>query len=514
MSIIQISRIQQRRGQTAQTGVPQLSSGEFGWSIDQQELYIGNGAVSEGAPAVGNTKIITEHDSNFFLLANNGYTYGGGFVPTAVPRTLQSKLDDFVNLNDFTTSTNFTVGLQRAINYAASVKKPLYIPEGNYTVTGTVYIPPHAELRGAGIGKTTINASSTASIFQTIDGAGNLFPSMTSGENIPELIYLGGLEVMSTLTNANSLVKLDCTQFAIIEKCVFLGAVSTSTQANGIELRGQSALSCDNVTIKDCAFGILNTNIIANYDMKNIQIFNNQFLDSMTGIKLAESLTGVAPQYSGPTQVTIENNVFSNISNQGIYVGSNVTGNSVIKSSNNAFINVGGGYGNTQSNLTQATEVIKFGSFGNSSSNDNFSRLEAINTSSVSAYANIKPIVSGPVVINSKNSKPVVVNGTGNFNIFTWPRSTYTITNIISPGQTINLNYTLSKPSQGIIRHGVLETVINGSNATITDSFTYTGPTDGDTTFSVDLSRSDAAIIKANNLGSNGVLTYTVNVRQ
>ena len=59
MSVIQISKVQIRRGQTSQTGFPQLSSGEFGWSIDQQQLYIGNGAVSEGAPAVGNTRLLT-----------------------------------------------------------------------------------------------------------------------------------------------------------------------------------------------------------------------------------------------------------------------------------------------------------------------------------------------------------------------------------------------------------------------------------------------------------------------
>ena len=63
MAITSISRIQHRRGRAnSGTGLPQLASGEIGWAIDTQELYIGNGAVSEGAPYVGNTRILTQHD--------------------------------------------------------------------------------------------------------------------------------------------------------------------------------------------------------------------------------------------------------------------------------------------------------------------------------------------------------------------------------------------------------------------------------------------------------------------
>ena len=53
MAVVQISKIQVRRGQKNLTGsVPQLSSAEFAWAVDTQELFIGNGSVAEGAPAV------------------------------------------------------------------------------------------------------------------------------------------------------------------------------------------------------------------------------------------------------------------------------------------------------------------------------------------------------------------------------------------------------------------------------------------------------------------------------
>jgi len=61
MAVVQISRIQIRLGKSLSgTGLPQLASGELAWSLDTQELYIGNGSVAEGSPAVGNTKILTE----------------------------------------------------------------------------------------------------------------------------------------------------------------------------------------------------------------------------------------------------------------------------------------------------------------------------------------------------------------------------------------------------------------------------------------------------------------------
>ena len=65
MAVYEIARIQLRRGRISNgVGVPQLASGEMAWAIDSQELFIGNGAVAEGAPSVGNTRILTEKDLN------------------------------------------------------------------------------------------------------------------------------------------------------------------------------------------------------------------------------------------------------------------------------------------------------------------------------------------------------------------------------------------------------------------------------------------------------------------
>ena len=59
MAVIQISKIQVRRG--LQENLPALDSGELGWSVDTQRLFIGKGSLAEGAPTTGVTEVLTEY---------------------------------------------------------------------------------------------------------------------------------------------------------------------------------------------------------------------------------------------------------------------------------------------------------------------------------------------------------------------------------------------------------------------------------------------------------------------
>lgn len=61
MAIVQISQIKHRHG--VQSDLPQLATAELGWSVDTRKLYIGNGTLSEGAPEIGNTEILTEYSN-------------------------------------------------------------------------------------------------------------------------------------------------------------------------------------------------------------------------------------------------------------------------------------------------------------------------------------------------------------------------------------------------------------------------------------------------------------------
>lgn len=59
MAVITVSKIQVRSG--LQEDLPALDTGEFGWCVDTQRLFIGKGTLAEGAPVTGVTEILTEY---------------------------------------------------------------------------------------------------------------------------------------------------------------------------------------------------------------------------------------------------------------------------------------------------------------------------------------------------------------------------------------------------------------------------------------------------------------------
>jgi len=61
MAVWTISKIQVRYG--LRSDLPALDTGEFGWCVDTQQLFIGKGTLSEGAPTIGVTEVLTEYSA-------------------------------------------------------------------------------------------------------------------------------------------------------------------------------------------------------------------------------------------------------------------------------------------------------------------------------------------------------------------------------------------------------------------------------------------------------------------
>jgi hypothetical protein len=204
MAVVQISKIQVRRGQkNSPSGVPQLSSAEFAWAVDSQELYIGNGSVAEGAPYVGNTKIITEHD-NLLELASS-YQFAPDYLTGSVPRSLQGKLDEYVSVTDFGAvgdgSTDCVAAFELAFeqlfrNTNENYKKTLIIPNGEYLFLQDLKIPSGTIMRGETRRGVKLNMGVNNIQFVTADGQELIAFNST---NRPTNLHLSNFTILRTI---------------------------------------------------------------------------------------------------------------------------------------------------------------------------------------------------------------------------------------------------------------------------------------------------------------------------
>jgi len=243
MAVVQISRIQQRRGRKNDTGLPQLASGELAWCIDTQELFIGNGSVAEGAPAVGNTKLLTEYDNLLNLIGvyefakNDDSIQTGAEINFPVTRSVQQRLDDDVTVagfgvlddNSTQTSDYRTAAIQRAIDQLylsasrlgeTSSRIELKIAPGEFTISDTLYLPSFVTLVGEGKNKTIINYVGTGPIVECIDDESSIGVYRTLTTVVCEVTTVNYLE---GATVVNKVLVNDTTGISIDDDVVFRG---------------------------------------------------------------------------------------------------------------------------------------------------------------------------------------------------------------------------------------------------------------------------------------------------
>lgn len=204
MAVVQISKIQVRRGQkNSNSGIPQLSSAEFAWAVDTQQLYIGNGSVQEGAPYVGNTMILTEHTDILSLISSYEFAGSDPSVTGTVQRSLQGKLDEYVSVLDFgadnSGSTDCVAAFETAFtqlfrNTDDKFKKVLIVPNGTYTFSSNLNIPSNTIIQGETRDGAVLSFGSNS--IQLITSAGS-YSGFTSTDR-PENISISNLTISRT----------------------------------------------------------------------------------------------------------------------------------------------------------------------------------------------------------------------------------------------------------------------------------------------------------------------------
>jgi hypothetical protein len=386
MAVVQISKVQVRRGKLSQSTLPQLAGGELGWAVDTQQLFIGNGSVGEGAPFVGNTEVLTERTNIFDLLG--AYTYRGDLLDqngdskiqtgptstTPITRSLQQKLDDFINIRDFGAKgdysngigTDDTAAIQRAIdqtylqaenkNTEASAKK-IFFPAGVYKITGILNIPTNVSLIGEGKDKTVIFQDSDAtSIMRTVSVASTpgfyvLLNAMTDNTAPSNVVITGFTFKRNTgsLTPA-PIVYLDCLRKATFNDCKFQGKYTNGDGSeygaeipgtdSGVVIRSIGAVQTEDIEFLNCEFKNLKHGVFSDYDSDRIRFKNCKFMNLFRGLSLAQTSTQVSGQLLGPQNYTVSDSTFDKIDAEAWKVFTNSEAKNH-RSLNNKFFDVG-----------------------------------------------------------------------------------------------------------------------------------------------------------------------------
>lgn len=546
MAVVQISRIQLRRGRANETPIPQLASGELAWAIDTQELWIGSGSVGEGAPAVDNIKVLTEADAGT-LLDLMDYTYTGDTAPIQtgadanfpVVRTVQDKLDDHVSSADYgiiSGSSNQAAAIQRAIdnlfldNITNGVKSrvTLVFAPGEYTFNTTIYLPSYVSIQGAGKEKTIFTYTGTGTAFEFVNDTSTKTLrstlSSTTYNNQPKFCTLTGFTLNATATSAVGF-KMNAVRDSRIEDVKIVGNYPTATSSNAVAMYAvSSVVTCQRNSLVNVTATAVKHGVYAEQDIFNNHFDACEFLSSQYGVNFGNFVMETLPedrpsayQY-GPRKNLIENCYFDTIDNEGVII-TNGTGN---KTRGNTFVNVGNeGSGNDGNVYSQ----IKFVSSGNSSIQDNFDRAVDIyydvggslidKSLSYNLTADYLPEVAGKV--NWSDLEPRTLSL-----IYT---ATPTYSNLFRIPFTatcgIEISYILENTNNTQMRRGKLTVAVDANTSTlqIVDDYDFTGTASEDTRIKFDAAITNGCVVikyhNDNTLDTTiapSTLTYTYSV--
>lgn len=494
MAVVQISKIQIRRGKEYETGIPQLASGELAWAIDTQKLYIGNGAVSEGAPQVGNTRILTDADNLLDIATYYVYKIDDANINTSgdinypIVRSLQERLDERVSAAAYgiiPSDEDQTENIQRAIDnlylnkatmFNEESRVTLEFPAGTYYINDTIYLPSHTRIVGEGIRKTIfqftgvnksvftfIQDDSTTLVRKTISYPPNI-PGPTFNSQ-PKYCLLEGFTI-NTGDTTNEALELNAvrnSKFKDLELTGGYGDSSFTTNSIGIGLYALSdSVTCqkndfNNITLDGFANAVISKWDISFNEFNFFHISNCRYgFNFGTGTNLAT--TG---QLYGPRYNSISDTNFNNVDREGILI-SNGYGNKIHMCT---FTNVGNDGGGNFNNMYSQINLVSAGNTAYQNSFDRFDTLFA-QGSTGNPYL---PEVDGSVNTAFLETKKFTLQTNLSF--------TYLLRLPVTKSNGYEIKYVMRSSSPNFSRSGTISISTNFSSGAIqlSDDYNYSG---------------------------------------
>lgn len=480
MAVIQISKIQVRRG--LQENLPQLASGEMGWSVDERRLWIGNGTLAEGAPEEGNTEILTSRTD--ILQVIQSYTFHGeesGYVSQTGPsslsnviRTLQNKFDEQISLRDFirpeeAATNDYAIPLQRAIDElfpadyytTVGVRRRLHIPAGVYPVSTTITIPPYASIFGDGPRSTIIKLNTSAGtqpLIRLRDSRGEV------GENIdlvtsdaPFQVTFKDLTLQTDLDNDIAL--LESCQFVDFDRVRFQGAVQFPTNLGSSKsavVIKELLTPVQKVSFTNCEFVRATTGIYIDGDVKSVTADNCLFDTLFQGVYAVSNI-------ASPQGIKVTSSQFDNISAEAIVS----LDESSITSAFNYYRSVGTTDGFVITTATPTYSILKWANSNNYSISDLFERsladqqvkslIEFVGDTAPSYTAATS---SGTLVAYPGYSETIIDDNTNNLGL------------MLADGSTAIIDYKITRSGQ--VRSGTIKVSQVAGVALYDDEYTET----------------------------------------
>lgn len=517
MAVVQISRIQVRRGKKGTSDIPQLASGELGWAVDTQELYIGNGSVAEGAPQVGNTKILTTSDNIFDVAAqyeyraNDATIQTGETARTPIKVSLQERLDYDVYVASFGAAHDNTIiqttDIQRAIDnlFLNTKTSPenryvLQFAPGLYRIDDSLKLPPYVTLQGAGKDKTIIEQTADAPIFITVNGSsteGNYDETTAlTASNQAKFLDISGMTlryentVTKIFNTAISLQSCDSSTFSDLKIQGYWDGDGVQANSKAIDIKSFSSAvrsrnnKFERIDIEGFCYGV-----DSSWDIENNNFNYINFKTCLNAVRLGANMPAIVDNDDlidklgegralGPHNTLFQNCSFREIFNEGFIV-SKGKGNT---SKNNRYYDVGNDGGTSASPVSS---IIKFDSEGNNTEQDWFQRTSDLSygedyvTVNANNSVNYLSDIDGPKYIpeiegifNYQATELHVIDAIGTNN--NW------VTAFRLPAnqtRSFEIDYQYKSDQVSGVRQGKLYVLVDMQNEsiTVTDDFDFIG---------------------------------------